>query len=388
VGTSVVGTTHYCVSAETEWDTLEYILDVVKEAKGMKLLGRYIGKAVVTGSMLALLLLVSVATLIDFVNEMDDVGNQGYTYLRVVVYILLTMPQRIYELFPFAMLLGGLLSLGNLAANSELVVMRATGVSVGRIIGAAFFSGLILTISIILLGEFVAPVSEQKAKSLRNSSTAQRLTLSSHNGLWAKDGDRFLNIHDVFPDMRLGRIHVFEINDKGQLTEFISAESAAYDGSHWQLSGVLHRQIDSDKITKRWSHEERWERLLSPDLFDVIVVKPRHMSAIKLQRYIRYLQKNGLDSSQYELAFWTRFTIPLAGLVMMLLAMPFVFGSLRSGGAGQRLFMGVLIGVAFHLIYQSFIKLGLVYDASPFIVATLPLLIILFIAFVLISRVK
>jgi lipopolysaccharide export system permease protein len=354
----------------------------------MKLLGRYIGKAVVSGSMLALLLLVSVATLIDFVNEMDDVGEQGYTYLRVVFYILLTMPQRIYELFPFAMLLGGLLSLGNLAANSEIVVMRATGVSVGRIIGAAFFSGLILTISIILLGEFVAPVSEQKAKSLRNNSTAKRLTLSSHNGLWAKDGDRFLNILDVFPDMRLGRIRVFEVNSKGQLTEYIWAESAVYNSSHWQLSNVIHRQFDSDKITKRWSQEEQWERLLSPDLFDVIVVKPRQMSATKLHRYVKYLQQNGLDSGQYELAFWTRFTIPLAGLVMMLLAMPFVFGSLRSGGAGQRLFIGVLIGVAFHLIYQSFIKLGLVYNASPFLVATLPLLTILFIALILINRVK
>ena len=354
----------------------------------MRRLERYLGKTVIAGTLLALLLLVSVATLIDFVNEMDDIGKQGYTYLRASFYILLTMPQRVYELFPFAMLLGSLISLGNLAANSEIVVMRATGISVSRIIGATMKTGFIMTIVIMLLGEFVAPVSEQKAKNLRNNTATKQVRLSMRNGLWAKDGNRFLNIKDVFPDKRLGRIQVFEMDDKGRMIEYIWIKSAIYNDQGWELTKLIRRKISDDGVTRKSAQKERWSRLLAPDLFDVIVVKPKYMSATKLYRYVEYLKQNGLDTSLYELSFWTRFTIPLSGLVMVLIAMPFVFGPLRAGGAGQRLFIGVLIGVAFHLSYQAFINLGLVYQVPPFIAATFPLLMTVVIALVFIKRVR
>lgn len=337
---------------------------------------------------MGLLLLVSISTLMEFVNEMDDVGDQGYTFFRAVLYALLTTPQRIYELFPFAMLLGSLLSLGNLAANSELVIMRAAGISISRIIGSVLKTGLVLTLAVILLGEFVAPISEQKAKNLRNLSSTKGMTLSSQGSLWAKDGDRFLHIKDVFPDMRLGRIQVFDIDEKGQLTEFIWAKSAIYVNNIWQLNNVMHWHIKPDGITKKGSKKEQWDRLLSPDLFDVVAVKPKHMSAIKLYRYVEYLEQNGLDSRQYELVFWTRFTIPLSGLVMMLLSMPFVFSFQRTGGAGQRLFVGILIGVVYHLSYQSFIKLGLLYNVPPLMAAVLPIFATLVIASVFIHRLR
>ncbi len=354
----------------------------------MKLLERYLGRVVVGGTIMGLLLLVSIDTLMDFVNEMDDVGEQGYTFFRAVLYILLTTPQRIYELFPFAMLLGSLLSLGNLAANSELVVMRATGISVIRIIGSALKTGLILTLAVMLLGEFVAPIGEQKAKNLRNLTTAKRMKLSSQGSLWAKDGDRFLHIKDVFPDMRLGRIQVFEIDEEGRLTEFIRAKSAIYVNSTWELNNIMHWHIKPDSITKKRFKKEQWDRLLSPDLFEVVAVKPKHMSATKLYRYVEYLEQNGLDSSQYKLFFWTRFTIPLSGLVMMLLSMPFVFSFQRTGGAGQRLFVGVLIGVVYHLSYQSFIKLGLLYSVPPLAAAVLPIFVTLVIASLFIHRLR
>lgn len=354
----------------------------------MSTLERYLGKTVIAGTLLALLLLVSVATLIDVVNELDDIGKQGYTYLQAGLYIFLTMPQRIYELFPFAMLLGSLISLGNLAANSEIIVMRATGVSVVYIIGAIIKTGFLMTVVIMLVGEFVAPVSEQKAKGLRNYSATKQVRLSMRNGLWAKDGNRFLNIKDVFPDKRLGRIRVFEMDNKGRMKEYVSIKSAIYNDNSWELNNVYRRKISNDGVETKLTKNERWSKLLAPDLFDVIVVKPKYMSASKLYRYVKYLEQNGLDTSLYELSFWTRFTIPLSGMVMVLIAMPFVFGSLRSGGAGQRLFIGVLIGVAFHLSYQAFINLGLVYEIPPFIAATLPLAVAVVVALVFVKKVR
>lgn len=354
----------------------------------MSRLERYLARTVIAGTLLALLLLVSVATLIDVVNELDDIGKHGYTYLQASLYLMLTMPQRIYELFPFAMLLGSLISLGNLAANSEIVVMRATGVSVAYIIGAVIKTGFLMTIAIMLLGEFVAPMSEQKAKSLRNYSATKQVRLSMRNGLWAKDGNRFINIKDVFPDKRLGRIRVFEMDDKGRMKAYVSIRSAIYGKNSWELNTVYRRKISAEGVKTKLTKKEQWSRLLAPDLFDVIVVKPKYMSATKLYRYVKYLEQNRLDASLYELSFWTRFTIPMSGMVMVLIAMPFVFGSLRSGGAGQRLFVGVLIGVAFHLSYQAFINLGLVYQTPPFVAATFPLLLTIIIALVFVKNLR
>jgi lipopolysaccharide export system permease protein len=353
----------------------------------MKILDRYLGIAIVTGTLLALLLLVSLGTLMEFVDEMDEIGKQNYTYLTAILFTLLTVPQRIYEFFPAAVLLGSLLSLGNMAANSELVVMRAAGVSVARIIRSALQVGLLLTIGAILLGEFVAPASEQKAHNVRHLAKSSKLALSTRDGLWAKDGNNFLNIQEVFPDMRLGGIRVYQFDENGRLYRFSVASSAEYTGHNWMLTNVRHTFISPERIVTRELAKERWERLLSPDLFDVITVKPQEMSANKLARYVEYLKQNRLDSSRYELAYWTRFTVPLSGLVMLLVAMPFVFGPLRSGGGGQRMFIGILIGVIFHLINQTFNKLGLVYGISPFIAATSPLFIFLTVSLGFIRRV-
>jgi lipopolysaccharide export system permease protein len=353
----------------------------------MTILDRYLGIAIVTGTLLALLLLVSVGTLMEFVDEMDEIGKQDYTYLTAILFTLLTVPQRIYEFFPAAVLLGSLLSLGNMAANSELVVMRAAGVSVARIIRSALQVGLLLTIGTILLGEFVAPASEQKAQQVRHFAKSSKLALSMRDGLWAKDGNNFLNVQEIFPDMRLGGIRVYQFDENGQLYRFSLASSAEYTGHDWILANVRHTLISPERIVTRELPKERWERLLSPDLFDVITVKPQEMSADKLARYVEYLKQNGLDSSKYELAYWTRFTVPLSGLVMLLVAMPFVFGPLRSGSGGQRMFIGILIGVIFHIINQTLNKLGLVYGIAPFIAATLPLFIFLTVSIVLIRRV-
>ena len=353
----------------------------------MTLLDKYLGRAVLAGTLLALLLLVSIATLMDFVDEMDNVEKHGYTYLRATFYILLTIPQRIYEFFPSAILLGALLSLGNMAANRELVVLQAAGISVLRIIITTLKAGLLMTLVAILLGEFIAPVSEQKAQSLRKLTKSQTIRLDSRDGLWAKDGDRFLNVRDVFPDMRLGKIRIYQLNDEGRLTKFTSAKSAVYEGDEWLVTNVVHRQIKPEGITTKEAQKERWKRLISPDLFDVITVKPKQMSASKLHRYIKYLDQNGLDSSRYALEFWTRFTIPLSGIVMLLFAMPFVFGPLRSGGAGQRLFVGIMIAVIFHLINQALNKLGLVYGVPPFMAAIFPILLFLTLSFVALRKV-
>lgn len=343
----------------------------------MRLIDRYLGRSVALGSVLALLVLVALDLLFAVIQESGDVGKNGYEWIHALTYIALTLPRRLYELFPTAVLLGSLLSLGTLASNSELVAIRAAGVSVNRIVRSVLKAGFSLMILAVLLGEFVAPVAEEQAQQVRAGGFSDRLSLKGAQGLWARDGGRFLRIDTVLPNMQLLGIRVFEFDGALHLRETVQARAASYEDGQWILRDVRRSRIGDDGVSASMTPREVWPRLIAPELFRVITIKPEQMSAWTLAKYVTYLRDNNLDAKRYELAFWVRFTTPLSSLVMLLLAIPFVFGSLRSGGAGQRLFVGLLVGVGFYIFNRTMNHLGLVYGLSPFLSATLPLLVFL-----------
>ncbi len=354
----------------------------------MKLLDRYLGRAVVAATLLALCILISVDSFIDFIDELDDVGKQGYTTWRALYVTLLTVPQGLYEFFPTAALLGGVLGLGNLASNNELVVLRASGVSIMGIVGSVLKTGVLMLVATILVGELIAPVSQQHAQQIKRRTSTEAISLREQDGLWARDGDRFINIKEIYPRLRLGDIRVYTIDDARRLVEAVFAGSAAYRRGKWHLRDVSRSTTSHAGVITRGAPQEVWPRLLAPQLLRVIVVKPEHMSAWRLSRYIDYLEANHLAAQRYELAFWTRFTVPLSSLVMLLLALPFVFGPTRSGGAGQRLVIGALIGLTFHLFNRALNHLALVYGLDPFLGAITPVAVFAVIGVAAIARMR
>ena len=352
----------------------------------MRRLDGYIGRQVASGTLLVLLVLTGLDALFAFIGEIEGL-DAHYGLVQALVYTALTVPRRAYELFPTAVLLGSLLSLGTLAANSELIAMRAAGVSVARIVGSALRTGVLLMLGMVIVGEGVAPAGEQRGQNLRAMVHTDEMHVTTR-GLWAKDGQRFVNVGAVMPDLRLLNVRIYELDADRRLSGLMSVEAARYEGVRWLLSGVRRSRLADAGVTSEYVDEERWSRLLAPELFDVLAVEPRQMSAMTLRQYVNYLRENNLDSAQYELAYWMRFTIPLSSLVMLLLAIPFVFGSLRTGSAGQRLFIGVLIGVGFHLLNRTFNHMGIVYGLAPLLSASLPMLIFLGVALVALRRVK
>jgi lipopolysaccharide export system permease protein len=343
----------------------------------MRIIDGYLGRAVVAGSMLALLVLISIDLFFAVIEEADDVGVGDYQWLQALGYLGLTLPRRIYELSPAAVLLGSLLSLGALASNSELTAIRAAGVPIAGIARSVLKAGLLLMLATVLVGEFAAPWAEEQAQALRTEARTQGLALQGSEGLWARDGERYIKVGRILPGMRLEDIEVFEVDEDARLREAVRAKTAYFVDDGWVLEQLRRSYFGEAGVSAELVDSERWERLLSPQLFNVIVVEPEQMSAWTLAQYVAYLSANGLDADRYELAFWVRFTTPLSSLVMLLLALPFVFAAQRSGSAGQRLFIGVLIGVVFYLISRGSNHLGLVYGFSPFISATAPLVVFL-----------
>jgi len=342
----------------------------------VRILDRYIAKTVIGGALMVLMVLGALLAFVDFVSELDDVGRGQYGIVQAGIFVALSLPKRLYELFPTAVLIGSLLSLGALAGNSELTVMRAAGVSIMRIVFSVLKAGFILLVSVALMGEFVVPLSERWAQTQRAKGLQQNISLGSSTGFWARDGRRFLYVSNVYPDMYLGKVNVYEFSEKNQLQRITYAESARYEAGKWQLSQVRQTDFSKEQVQSSEMASVEWQKLLNPDLFNVVSVKPENMSATDLYRYTHYLQRNLLDSSSYELAFWIKVFTPISSLIMLLIALPFVFGSQRAGGAGNRMLVGLLLGIGFYLLNRTVNHLGQVYHFQPFISAAAPLLVI------------
>ncbi len=337
----------------------------------MMILERYVGGTVIKGALLALFVLTAVSTFFSFMGQLTDLGKD-YGLAQASYYMLLTLPRRAYEMVPTAALLGGLVSLGQLAAASELVVMRASGVSVARIAAAVLKAGVVLVIVTVILGEWLAPTSEQRAQTLRAEARSGYITLKGSTGFWARDGDNFVNVRRVLPDARLQDVFIYEYGADQKLRAALHADSADYRDGGWVLHDVKQSVIGEDKVTTTTQASQRWGTLINPELLNALSVAPEDLSAWSLLSYTHYLQRNNLDARRYQLAFWVKLVTPLTILVMLFVAVPFVFGPLRSSGSGLRILIGVMVGLGFYLLNQLFNHLGLVYGLAPLLSAGLP----------------
>jgi len=308
----------------------------------MSLLARYIGKTVFLNTLLVLLVLVALSALFSFIRELDDVGKGDYSVKTALIYILLRAPGIAYELFPSSVLLGSLLGLGALASHSELTVMRSAGISIAQMAAAVALVGLLLMAIVTAIGEFVMPPSESQAQELRTAALSKRLSIRAKTGYWAKSDNQFINIKSVLPDMTLVNVSIYEFEGK-ELASVVNAQQAKQiESSVWQLREVVKTEFLPDSLnTTRFATTEVAD-LVNAELIQGLSVAPESMSVANLFSQINYLKRNQLDSGQIELALWTKITNPLSTLVMLLLSLPFVFASQRSGSVGQKMFVGIL----------------------------------------------
>jgi len=352
----------------------------------IKLLDRYLWIHIIAGTLLVLLVLVSLDVFFTFLNELEDVGRGNYGYLQALSYVLLSLPQRLYEYAPTATLVGSLLSLGSLAGHGEILAMRASSKPVSGFAISLLKIGSIIAVLVFMLGEWVSPAMSQQAEIVRAESLEKKLSLNHRGGLWLRDGKQFIHAATVLDQSHLVDVSVYSFSGRHleSITHIGRAEKVA-DG--WQLKQLEKITIQAEKVTKTTEKQANWDRLVPGRMLAVLRISPEKMPARDLYQYINYLENNDLQSGQYQLAFWNRFVQPLSILVMLLLALPFVFGSQRSGGAGQRLFVGILLGIGFFLLNRMSNQLGVVYGLPALMSALVTPLLFLMVALFLLRRV-
>jgi len=342
----------------------------------VRLLDRYIARSCVGGIVVAMAALAALDVFFAFVQEIPDIGRGSYGVPQALGFVLFTIPRRIYELFPTTALVGTLLSLGALAAGSELATMRSAGVPVSRIAMGAVVGAALVLVPVVLLGEFVAPAAENHALQLRVTAQSQHLTVRLRSGLWVREGDTVIHARRLLSGGRLLGLTLYEFKpDQLELNSVSRARSAEFKGDHWLLSGFHRSEIRPEGIVTGREREQRWDSLIGPELLDMLVAEPERLSVWDLERYLRYLEENRLDASRYQVALWGKLIFPVSALAMVFLGVPFAFGPLRSGGIAQRMFAGIVIGVTFLMLAQIARHAAEVWAVPPFAAAALPTLL-------------
>ncbi|MFO1349458.1 MAG: LPS export ABC transporter permease LptG [Gammaproteobacteria bacterium] len=336
------------------------------------IIDRYLFRTILTTILIALFIMVVLNTFFNFINELENYDEGRYGLTAVFQYLFLTLPRRVYETLPVALLVGGLLGMGGLANSSELVIMRATGWSKLRLSGSALRAGLVLSILALLLGEFIAPYTERIANEQRFRAQSGNAAVHSGHGFWARDGDYFVNIGAILPGPQLIDITIFEVDRDAELKSITQAANASFREGQWLLNNVRRNRIKADAVLTDSVPQIIWSSVIGPDTLKVLAADPIDLSMRDLLTYIEYLHSNALDGRIYELAFWTKAIAPFTHLSLLLLVMPFAFGAQRSIGMGQRLLIGALLGLAFFLINRMLGNLVLLYNFQPWLGASLP----------------
>lgn len=377
----------------------------------MRKINRYIARAVLGSVSMVLLVIMVLLLIAAFVDEAGDVRGT-YDWLEKSIYVALTMPRRLYEILPFACLIGCLIGLGILANSSELVVMRAAGVSVKRITWMVLKPLLLFIILGVGLGEFVTPYTDQVAESRRALALGKATAEARKGSMWNREGNEFMRINAVLPNGVLYGVTRFKFDDQRNLVEASFSQQAIYQGGYWQEEDIAITYFDAqdtvaaDSATEasdsavpaqlipafspRSEHlpSRRWETPLSPGLLNILVADPEALSLQSLWYYINYLKDQNLINSDYNLAFWQKLFQPLATASLVLIAISFIFGPLREVTMGQRIFTGVVFGVVFRLVQDLLGPSSVVFGFAPIIAVLVPIVFCLLLGVYLLNRTR
>lgn len=353
----------------------------------MRVIDRYIAVQVIVNTLLVLLVLTALYSIITFVGEFNSVGQGHYTLADAALYTLLYVPATAYSMFVVAVLLGTMLGLGELASHNELMVLRTSGLSALRLGASALAGGVVLLILCLLLGEWVAPPAQRYADARRVALTGDNPN-SSAGGIWARDKGIFLNVRQMTNTNSAQGIFIYHVDDQHHLTAMSAADSAAFSRGAWQLNEMHTTRLGAEGATTANAASQEWHTFLSPGLLSLFTVDSSSLSARGLSRYIRYLQSNDINANRYIAAFWGRIAQPLSLLAMVLLALPFVFGPMRSATTGQRLVTGMLIGIGFFIFNSIFMQSGVVFGLNPLLTAWLPTVLLAVISGIVVSRIR
>lgn len=346
----------------------------------MRLLDWYTFRTVTVMMILATVGLLGVLALFTFLEQMEDV-DESYTIFNAAMFVLYSIPRMFYGLIPYAALIGCLSGLGLLANNSELIVMRTSGVSTWSISWSAIKPALVLVVVGLLVGEYIVPDLERAARNDRERAMSDKNEITPEFGYWYREGNIYMHFDEIGRTGVLGGVSHYYFDESNNLTRTLFADRAVYhdvreDEKYWLLERVIVTELSESSTQVDEFTSLRWDTNLSPDVLSTeILVEPDMMSISDLYGKIEYMQAQGLNSDDFELGYWGKVLQPLATIALVFVAISFVFGPLREATMGTRVLAGLVIGIVFKFVQDLLSPASMVYGFEPLIAVITPVLI-------------
>lgn len=354
----------------------------------MKQIGSHITRQVISSILITLLLIISLDFLSALIDQLGDFKNE-YNFLQAIIYVLLKIPGSINEFLPIASLIGCLVSVGMMASANEIIIIRSCGISLYKLIWLILKPSLMLVIISLLIGEFITPSTDQWASSHKDLKVSGRdSSLLTESGLWHREDGSFMHFNVVQPGGVLYGVTLLNFDNSKNLTMSTTANRASYQNNSWLLEGVTTTFFNSNEIKKESYLTKPWKTELTPAFLSYLSLEADQLSIKGLYNYIKYLNIQGLDSQKHQLAFWEKCFHPLIIISLVLIAISFVFGPLRSSTMGYRIFIGVVVGIIFQFTQKLLGPSSLIYGFSPFYAVFLPILVFIFLGFMILSRIR
>jgi len=339
----------------------------------LRTLERYLARQIFAAVGFVLMGFLALFAFFDLISELGDLGRGDYQLKQVFTVVALVMPAHAYELSPVVVLIGTLYVLAHLASNSEYTVMRASGLSPARAALALAKIGVAFVIATFVIGEWVAPAAEEVGQKIRQRAMSTLIGQDLRSGLWLKDEGAFINVRAAQQADHLQGVLIYDFDADYRLRALTSAQRADYTGKGvWKMTEVIETRFSADGPRTTRHDETQWRSRVSPELLDALIVRPERMSAWALHKYTEHLVSNRQKTERYEIALWKKLFYPLATLVMMALALPFAYMQARAGMVGVKVFLGIMLGIFFHMLNNLFSHIGMLQNWPPVAAAALP----------------
>ncbi len=350
----------------------------------MKIKDRYIANTLLTYSIVVLLVWLSIYSFFNFLTELNTVGTVNYTILEAFKYIVLQLPEVAYDQVSPVILLGCVLGMGHLATTGQLIILRASGISILKLTWLTLKIGIIFLIFLTLIGELVAPTLKTYAENERSNALGQNSLSSSQDGFWIRDGDNFINVKNNVDGSLFNGITVIEVNKSNKIERVVKSNSAIFDGQNINMDSTNIFSIDStnslDDIDLKERNFYKKRVAFDQDLIDSLEKEPKDLTTFTILKQIEFLTDNKLRAEVFEVELYKRLVKPITLVAMILLAMLFIFGSTRDATLGRKIFFGVAIALSFELISRIGGALALSFDFSPLLSTFVPAIAIMIIA--------
>jgi lipopolysaccharide export system permease protein len=359
---------------------------------------RYIRQQVLLSATFVLVAFIGLFAFFDFLAEMDRLLRPGVKISAVALSIALGLPARVYELAPLASLIGAVYTLAGLANTSQFTVMRSAGLGMRMALQIMLKIGLVIVLITLIVGEVATPLAERLSVVLSDTKLASvkrdgRLS----SGQWLRDTVqdpatgkrvRYVNFKAYTENEGMADLTVYEFTIDNRLLSVLYAQKAVYEADgRWLLSNTQHKTMVYDINEQPVSLAEKtlavdvWHSAIDPDVLSGVYIDPEKMSALQLLRYGRFLKENRQRTDKVDLALAKKVFYPLAVFVMMIIALPFAYLHSRNGGVSFKIFIGIMLGIAFYLMNNLFSHLTVVASMPPLLSASIPSVIALLLGF-------